>query len=137
MTITKEDIINLTDENIEANIFLLIDSIISKDKEKSLLIYNKLLDLNEEPISIIITLSNKIRSLYQTKELYKKGYKETDIANILGVKPGYLYYLRESLSKYDSYKLKDILNKLADLDYNIKRGTISKNQALELFIIEN
>ena len=137
MTITYEDIINLTKENIEANIFSLIDSIISKDKEKSLIIYNKLIDLNEEPISIIITLANKIRSLYQTKELYRKGYKESDIATILGVKPGYLYYLRDSLSKYDSYKLKDLLEKLADLDYGIKRGTISKKQALELFIIEN
>lgn len=137
INITYDDIINLTKENIEANIFLLIDSIISKDKEKSLIIYNKLIDLNEEPISIIITLANKIRSLYQTKELYKKGYKESDIANILGVKPGYLYYLKDSLSKYDSYKLKDLLNQLADLDYGIKSGNISKKQALELFIIEN
>ena len=137
MLITKEDIISLTNENIEANIFLLIDSIINKNKKEALLIYNKLIDLNEEPIAIIIALANKIRSIYQTKELYRKGYKESDIASILGVKPGYLYYLRDSLSKYDSYKLYNLLEQLADLDYGIKKGTISKKQALELFIIEN
>ena len=137
MLITKEDIISLTNENIEANIFLLIDSIINKNKKEALLIYNKLIDLNEEPIAIIIALANKIRSIYQTKELYRKGYKESDIASILGVKPGYLYYLRDSLNKYDSYKLHSLLEQLADLDYGIKKGTISKKQALELFIIEN
>ena len=137
LEITKEDIISLTTENIEANIFLLIDSIINKNKKEALLIYNKLIDLNEEPIAIIIALANKIRSIYQTKELYKKGYKESDIASILGVKPGYLYYLKDSLNKYESYKLSNLLEQLADLDYGIKKGTISKKQALELFIIEN
>lgn len=137
LEITSDDIISLTNENIEANIFLLIDSIINKNKKEALLIYNKLIDLNEEPIAIIIALANKIRSIYQTKELYRKGYKESDIANILGVKPGYLYYLRDSLSKYDSYKLYNLLEQLADLDYGIKKGTLSKKQALELFIIEN
>lgn len=137
MNIGKEDIINLTHENIEANMFLLVDTIINRDKKKALTIYHEMLDMNEEPIAIIITLANKIRSLYQTKELYKKGYKEADIASILGVKPGYLYYLKDSLKKYDSITLYKLLSKLADLDYDIKSGKIDKNMGLELFILEN
>lgn len=137
LTITHDDIINLTHENIEANMFLLVDTIISKDKSKAINIYHEMLDMNEEPIAIIITLANKIRSLYQTKELYKKGYSEFDIAAILGVKPGYLYYLKDSLRKYDSETLYNLLSKLADLDYDIKSGKIDKNTGLELFILEN
>lgn len=137
MNIGKEDIVNLTHENIEANMFLLVDTIINRDKKKALTIYHEMLDMNEEPIAIIITLANKIRSLYQTKELYKKGYKEADIASILGVKPGYLYYLKDSLKKYDSITLYKLLSKLADLDYDIKSGKIDKNMGLELFILEN
>lgn len=137
LTITNDDIINLTHENIEANMFLLVDMIINKDKQKALSIYHEMLNMNEEPIAIIVTLANKIRSLYQTKELYRKGYSEFDIASILGVKPGYLYYLKDSLRKYDSATLYKLLDKLADLDYDIKRGKIDKNMGLELFIIEN
>lgn len=137
LTITNDDIINLTHENIEANMFLLVDTIINKDKSKALSIYHEMLNMNEEPIAIIITLANKIRSLYQTKELYRKGYSEFDIASILGVKPGYLYYLKDSLKKYDSAALYKLLSKLADLDYDIKSGKIDKNLGLELFIIEN
>ena len=121
LVITDEDIINLTYENIEANLFLLIE----------------MLKMNEEPISIVISLANKIRSLYQTKELFSKGYKDVEIATILGVKPGYLYYMRDSLKKYDSETLLSLIKKLADLDYDIKRGSINKDLGLELFILEN
>lgn len=137
LKITKEDILNLTHENIEANMFLLVDMIISRQKEKAITIYHEMLNMNEEPIAIIITLANKIRTLYQTKELYRKGYSEYDIASILGVKTGYLYYLKDSLKKYDSETLYKLLSKLADLDYDIKTGKIDKNIALELFILEN
>lgn len=137
LVITDEDIINLTYENVEANLFILIDNIVSKNKEKAISIYHEMLKMNEEPISIVISLANKIRSLYQTKELFNKGYKDVEIATILGVKPGYLYYMRDSLKKYDSETLLNLIKKLADLDYDIKRGAINKDLGLELFILEN
>lgn len=137
LVINDEDIKNLTSENIEANIFLLIDNIVNKNKEKSIIIYHELLKMNEEPIAIVISLANKIRSLYQTKELFSRGYNDTDIASILGVKPGYLYYMRDSLKKYNSETLLVLLKKLADLDYDIKTGNINKDLGLELFILEN
>ncbi len=137
LTITDDDIKNLTSENVEANMFLLIDKIVNKEKEKAISIYHEMLKMNEEPIAIVISLANKIRSLYQTKELFSKGYKDVDIASILGVKPGYLYYMRDSLKKYDSNTLLILLKKLADLDYDIKRGAINKDLGLELFILEN
>ncbi len=136
LTITSDDINKLTHQNIEADMFLLVDTIINNDKEKSIQIYKELINNNEEPIAIIITLANKIRNIYITKELLRKGYSEVDIAGILGVKPGYLYYLRNSINKYDSYTLYNLLSKLADLDYNIKTNKIDKYTALELFILE-
>jgi len=136
LNITSDDINKLTHQNIEADMFLLVDTIINNDKEKSIQIYKELINNNEEPIAIIITLANKIRNIYITKELLKKGYSEVDIAGILGVKPGYLYYLRNSINKYDSYTLYNLLSKLADLDYNIKTNKIDKYTALELFILE-
>ncbi len=134
--ITKEDIINLTSENIESDIFTLVDLIVNKDKENAIISYNKLLLQGEDPIAIISTLANKIRSIYQTKELYNLGYKENDIAVELGVKPGYLYYMKDTLRKYDSKTLLSILEKLIDLDYNIKISNREKENAFELFILE-
>jgi len=45
--------------------------------------------------------------------------------------------MRDSLKKYDSSTLLSLLTKLADLDYDIKRGAINKDLGLELFILEN
>lgn len=136
LKINSDDILNLTCENIESDLFSLVDQIINKNTSSALVTYNKLIKLGEEPINIINNIAIKIRSIYQTKELYNKGYKENDIASILGVKPGYLYYMKNSLKKYDSKTLLSILEKLIDLDYKIKRNMLDKNNALELFILE-
>lgn len=133
--ILKEDILNLTTENIDTDVFVLIDYIIKKDISSAIKIYNEMSKYNIEPIEIIVILSKKIRSLYQTKEMYKLGYTEKDIALELGVKPGALYYMRDSLNKYDSETLLYLLEELAELDYNIKSGKVLKDIGLEIFIL--
>ncbi|MEG0022022.1 MAG: DNA polymerase III subunit delta [Bacilli bacterium] len=135
--ILEEDIVKLTSKNIEADMFVLIDYIINKDKKNAIITLKELIKNNEEPIVMIISLANKLRMIYQTKEFYKKGYTDTEIASILGVKPGYLYYMKNSLNKYESDNIIDLLEKLADLDYKIKSGEIEKNVGLELFVLTN
>ena len=133
--ITTVDILDLTNKNIDADIFELIECVVLKNKEKAIEIYNEMLKMNEEPIKIIVMLANQIRIIYQTKELYKKGYTEKDIASNLNIHP---YRIQLALGKsreYDSAVLLSYLNKLADLDINIKSGLIDKNLSLELFIL--
>ena len=87
LNVTTEDIINLTNKNIDTDIFQFIDYIINKNKAKALEIYYELLKINEEPIKIIVMIANQIRIMYQTKELYKRGYTEKDIASNLDIHP--------------------------------------------------
>lgn len=135
LKITNEDIINLTTKNIEADIFGLVEAIIKKNKKKALDIYNELLKNNEEPIKIIITLANQFRIIYQTKEMYKKGYTEHDIATTLAIHPYRIKLALNSSREYDSKLLLKYLNELSNLDIGIKTGTINKEIGLELFII--
>lgn len=137
LNITNDDIINLTSKIIvEEDLFKLVDLIIKKNKKEALEYYNGLLKLNMEPIKIIITLANKIRLIYQTKELFKAGYTENDIVSILKMNPKQLYFLKEPIRKYESKDLITFLEKLADIDYNIKSGKTDAKKALELFILE-
>ena len=133
--ITDDDIINLTNKSFDIDIFALIEAIISKDKEKALNIYYEMLKYNEEPIKIIVMLANQFRIIYQAKEMYKKGYTESDIASNLGIHP---YRIKLALNKareYSSNNLLKYLKKLSDLDIGIKTGNINKEIGLELFII--
>lgn len=133
--ILDEDIINLTNKNIDMDIFHLIDNIISKNKESALITYHEMLKYNEEPLTILVMIANQFRIMYQSKELYKKGYTKNDISSMLDIHP---FRIQKALEKGTSYDNKVILkhiNDLADLDYNIKSGLIDKEMGIELFII--
>ena len=135
-TITQEDIINVTTKTVELNIFKLIDNIITNKKAEALEIYNEMLKVNEEPLKIIIMLSNQFRIMYQSKELMIKGYTEKDIAEILKIHPYRVKLALQNSRNYSSKILLSYLNELANIDIGIKTGKINKNLALELFILK-
>lgn len=135
LNITKEDIINLTTKNIDIDIFGFVDTIVNKNKEKALEIYNEMLINGEEPIKILVILANQFRIIYQAKELYKKGYSGNDIATQIGIHPYRIKLALEKAVNYDSKTLLNYLSKLADLDYDIKIGNIDASLGLELFIL--
>ncbi len=133
--ITKDDILKVTSKNIQPDIYHFIECIINKDVEKAYTMYKELRTLNEEPIAIIALLSNKFRLIYQANILYQRGYTIDDIANTLGSHP---YPVKLALEKGRAYSrelLLDYIEKLADLDFNIKAGLIDKELGLELFIL--
>lgn len=135
LVITKDDILNLTTKNIDADIFKLVNAIIENNKEVAIEIYNEMLLLNEEPIKIIVTLANQLRIIYQVKELYKKGYTEKDITGILKIHPYRIKLALQNSYKYDSKQLLKYLYQLANLDIDIKSGLADKKVAFELFIL--
>lgn len=135
LTITENDILSLTEKSIDTDIFKLIDNIINKNINEAITSYREMLKYNEEPIKIIIMLSNKIRMMYQAKTLSNKGYSKKDIDEIIG---GHPYAIQLALNNSRNYKASDLLKyieALADLDYEIKSGKSNKDIALELFLI--
>lgn len=135
LEITNDDIIQVTTKSINTDIFNLIDNIINKNIDDALTSYYELIKIGEEPIKILVLLSNQFRLMYQVKELSKKGYRIYDIMDLLDQKQ---YPIQKAIQKgynYDSKILLEYLNKLAELDINIKTGKIDKNTGLELFII--
>ena len=127
--ITDKDIINLTNKNIDIDIFKLIDYIVQKNKEKAIELYYEMLKINEEPIKIIVILANQFRIMYQSKELLKKGYSEKDIASILKIHPYRVKLAIQNSRNYSSKTLLEYLNNLADIDIGIKTGKLNKDLA--------
>lgn len=133
--ITKQDIIDLTTEVIDIDIFKFVDDIINKNKNSALKTYNELLKLNEEPIKIIALIASKFRLMYQVSILTKKGYTEEQISEILNIHIYPVHLAIVSGYKYNPMILLKYLNDLADLDMGIKTGEKDKELALELFIL--
>lgn len=133
--ITREDIINLTSKNIDIDIFGFVDTIVNKNKNKALEIYKEMLINGEEPIKILVILANQFRIIYQAKELYRQGYSGNDIATMIGIHPYRIKLALEKARDYNSDTLLKYLEKLADLDYDIKVGNIESSLGLEMFIL--
>ena len=137
LKINRNDIINLTHKTVDIDIFHLIENIILNNKDKALESYYEMIKVGEEPIKIIVMLSNQFRLMYQVKKLSSKRNSISDIMKILGQKK---YTIEKALEKSRKYNENIILKKLyqlADLDIKIKSGMINKNIALELFILDN
>jgi len=135
LIITKEDINDITIKTVDIDIFHLIDNIVEDNKEEALESYYEMVKRGEEPIKIIIMLANQFRLIYQVKELYKRGYNEHDIANILEQKSYPIRKASQRMMNYSSDQLLNFISKLADLDIDIKTGKIDKKIGLELFIL--
>ncbi|MDD2435133.1 MAG: DNA polymerase III subunit delta [Bacilli bacterium] len=133
--ITDDDVIALTNKNIDTDIFKLIDNIVLKNKEQALETYYELLKYNEDPLNILIRVANQFRVMYQSKELYHKGYTQKNISELLEAHPYYIQKVLEKGTNYDNQTILKYINDLADLDFKIKSSGIDKELAMELFII--
>ncbi len=133
--ITNNDIDDLVISNIEDDIFALTDSVINRNIDRSLKLYNKFMEKNYEPIYIIGLLGNQFTLLYQVKKLYNIGKNNNDIASILNVHPYRVKLAIQNSYYYTESDLIKYIYKLANLDKDIKTGNIDKTLGLELFLI--
>ena len=134
-SVTKEDIDALVTTNIDLDMFHLIDNIVGNKKKEALESFTEMLKYKIEPIQIVINLASQFRLFYQVKVLFSKGYSEYEIADYLKVHP---FRVKKSLERRSQFKEEELLNyieKLADLDYQIKSGSIDKILGMELFIL--
>ena len=131
--ITKEDIDKVVIKKIDTNIFELIDAIINKDKKKSLIIYNEMINYGEEVFKIMISLANQIRLIYQVKVLKDLTNEEIlDILNLKNIKQ--IVALRYKINKYKESELIDYLHKLSIIDEDLKLGKCIDKVAFPMFI---
>lgn len=116
------------------NIFVLIDSIIQKNKTKAFGVAKELMSKGEDISKITIMLADQFRLMYQTKVFLSERYNQDEIASKLKIHPYRVKLAIEKGYNYSSKILMENLNKLADLDYIIKSGTSDPKLAFDLFL---
>lgn len=134
--ITTNDIKEIVSKNIDDNIFTLIDFIINEKKGEAFEIYNKLILHGEQVANIISKLANKIRLIYQVKVFLKEGKSDLEISKLLKMHSYPIKLAREASYSYSDQILLKYLNKLANLDYDLKSGRGNPNIMFETFIVE-
>lgn len=132
--ILKEDIDLITNSNIEANIFDLIEAIIKKDKKKSYQLYNHFISNGTEIFQILILLASQIRLIYNVKTL--ANFDDFSISQILEVKEYPVKLARSRGYNYSKQELLNLLYELSLMDEDIKSGKQLPDISFLTFIMQ-
>lgn len=132
--ITKESIESLATKQMESVIFDLTDNLGKKNIKQARVVLNNLL-YSKEPIQkILITLYNHFKKLYITKLAIEQN---RNLAECMNLKPNQIFLVNKykAQSEYFSKtELKEILEKLIELDVDYKVGKIDLNVGLDAIL---
>ena len=132
--ITKDDINNIVIKSFNDNVFSLIDAIMSKRREKAIMLYEELIDSGEDMNKILSLIADQFRMIYNGRILLKEhnnNFKE--VASLFGIHP---YRFQKAIESSYNYSLKDVLKyleKIDDIEIAVKTGK-STIAAFEVFI---
>ena len=109
-------------KSMDDNIFHLVDCILTGNKKYAFELYQDFLLHGEQVVNIIRILANKIRLMYQVKVLLQDGNSDAKISKLLKVHEYPVKLAREASYRYSETALLEKLEKLANLDLEIKSG---------------
>ncbi|WP_088102537.1 DNA polymerase III subunit delta [Halalkalibacter urbisdiaboli] len=125
----------LVSKTLEQDVFELINLVVKKKLDKALVIYHDLLKQKEDPLKILALLARQFRIYYQVKEMTRRAYSQKQMAAQLKLHPYVVKLASAQIQHFDEKRLLYILNQAAETDYAIKRGTMDKVLAVELFLM--
>lgn len=132
--ITKDDVIKMIPKPLDLNVYDLINAVLKHDRKLVFQIYDDLKTLNIGS-NLLPLLINKFQELYNVNTLVQQGITKDEIAELFNVKPGRAYYMVKDSKNIPIKDIKDNLDYLNKLDYDIKRGIIDLNLGLELYFL--
>ncbi|MDA7026876.1 DNA polymerase III subunit delta [Bacillus sp. CLL-7-23] len=134
--IALDDVKKLVARGLEQNIFELINRIVNRNRTEALQIFYDLLKQNEEPIKMMALIVNQFRLILQTKYFSQQGYGQKQIASNLKVHPFRIKLAIDQAKLFSEEELKNIIEQLAVMDYEMKTGKKDKQLLLELFLLK-
>lgn len=121
---------------LEENVFELTNEIYNQNKDKALKIYRGLTTNSVEVVSLISLICTSLIFMDQVVRLKKEKFSNDDIAKELGTTPGRIYMTLKNSKNLNSEKISQILEKLYELDKNIKHNSIDRFYGFEKFLME-
>lgn len=132
--VSLEDIKQVVVKELETDVFSLLRALEEGKKKQIILIYQDLVKTGNDPVRLLAMVSKSLRETYNVIVMLAAGYKQVDIAKILGVSTGRAYYIIKAAKSFKKENLENLIVKLHDLDYRIKSGKVDKNTGFEMFL---
>ncbi|AQS59920.1 DNA polymerase III subunit delta [Desulforamulus ferrireducens] len=130
------DVQQVAVNNIEQNIFNVVDAVVAGQTGKALSGIRELLALKEQPPKILALLARQFRITLQVAALAKAGYTEREMASQLGLPDFAVKKALQQSRRSGSKKLRWALQQLAELDAQMKKGQQEFPSAIENVLIK-
>ncbi len=132
------------DEDIDAvcagltvsRIFEMIDAVALGERNRALRLYDDLLANREQPMSILYLFSRHINILLQLRELSPMGLSRSEIAKKIGIPPFTVPKYSKQAGLFTTSRLRGMLEQRIQLEEDFKRGRLSDQLAVEMFLIQ-
>jgi len=134
--ITIHDLEQLTSSQTTNQIFVMLEAIARKQREKVLTLYYDLIELRESPFGILALLVRQCNQLLQVKNLDRLGKNNGMIAKQMKVPVFVAGKLKDQAKLFSMETLCNMLELCAKTDEAIKTGKISDRVGVELLLIE-
>lgn len=134
--IIEQDIIQLTNGKVDENIFNLTDAIANKQTALAIKLLRDQLTQGANEQYLLSMIIRQFRILMQLKSLVTINSSAADINRITGLHPFVIKKSLPLLAKYSQEDLKNIFNRLVQLDLDMKSSPLDNETFLDLFIIK-
>ena len=132
--ISREDVDSIVSVTIENSIFKLTDHLGNQQPAAAYRIYRQLLEDNEPVQRIFFMMIRQFRLLYKASLM--QGADRNAVAKELGVPSFAAGNYQNQARRFGEKRLKELLNKLLDLDTATKTGDLDAEEAATLVILQ-
>lgn len=132
--ITLADVREMVAADIDYQIYALADAVSKKDAATALEVLDSFYKNGIRAMRIINQMYDKYRKMLHAE--LNKGLSNDDMGNLLGMKGGAVYHLRNVSSGYSQMKLKKSVDYLHALQCDVLSGKRTENSALQQAVLE-
>lgn len=132
--ITKQDVCLMVNADIDFQIYELANAVSDKNANKALEVLDVFFKNGIKGVTVINNLYDKYRKMLHAE--LNKGMSNDDLAKLLGMKSGAVYFLRKVSSNYSQVRLKRCVDYLHDLQFDVLCGARNEHSAIHEAILQ-
>ena len=115
----------------------LTDSLLDKNPAVALRVFHNLLQTRaSNAVSVVGIINWQLKRIWRAKRLTEQGIDAQSIGKQLSIPPRYLKTFLKSVGRFSPDAIEQALEKLYELDVNIKRGIADPVRGMETLIVE-
>jgi DNA polymerase-3 subunit delta len=134
--ITKEDVSEFVKAGFDTDIFRLSDALAERKLKSALKLIHDQIESGENELYLLTMLTRQFRILLMVKDAGREESNHYAVASRLGLHPFVCQKALQQVKNFRLAELKDIYQKLMEIDFKIKTGQAEAKVLFDLFIFD-